>query len=475
MAQSTPRFCPHCGIKTISHQKFCPQCGWDMTDEAPVQQSPQSAIQSSHSSLEPGLSPPSDPGLDAGSKPPSRTVPKRPSTQATPPSLEPLPNRVSRPVLEPLKEVIHPSSEPSLTQVSQPPSGPLSRQTMAPSPDEAIEFMPTQGLPQPQVQGLPLSPKQQTHIQSASQFPSILLVARRLDIKRVGIWLGLVVVLGGVVFGFLELLLAFRAPSQPTITSTTLGTTVDYAGVDITVVNAQKSQSFLDDPNSTSDGMLRLQLHAQNKTSLTINLPYDTITHVTLPDGKVLSPTYVKSNVHMAPLAAGSDIVDFAVPQNVRVDQVIFHLGSVDEAQLDIPLNGHANVDQYASKTVHPNQPLAYYGLNWSITDASLQFHIDGHQASKGMRYLIMTLKVDNPLSQTVIPGSPYNYVQLKANTASIKLIDTTLPVSFDAGASGKSGTVMFLVPQDNTAFVLTLSNPRIDGFDASKPVAFQF
>jgi hypothetical protein len=333
--------------------------------------------------------------------------------------------------------------------------------------------MPTQGLPTPQVQEPPQA-SMQTQAQSAP--PSLSAPPERhLDMRRVGIWLALIVVLGGVVFGIVELLQGFRAPSQPTITTTPLGTTVNYAGVDITIVNAQKSQSFLDDPNSLSDGMLRLQLKAHNKTSLAIHLPYETIAHVTLPDRKVVGSTYVKSHEQVAPNATERGLVDFAMPQNVQVDQVIFHLGSADEAQLDIPLNGHANVDQYASKTVHPNQPLSYYGLNWTLTDASLQFHIDGHQASKGMRYLILTLKVDNPLSQTAIPGSSYNYVQLKGNNASIKLINTNLPVSFDAGGTGKAGTLTFLAPQDDTSFVLTLSNPAIDGFDASKPVAFQF
>jgi hypothetical protein len=293
--------------------------------------------------------------------------------------------------------------------------------------------------------------------------------------KRLGVWLALIVVLGGVGFGIVAILQVLSTPTQPAIITTTLGTTLNYAGVDITVVKAQKSQSFLDDPNSLSDGMLRLQLQVQNKTSLAMNLPYETITHVTFPGGKVVDPTYVKFNEHVAANATERGLVDFAVPQNVRVDQVIFRLGSVDEAQLDMPLNGHANGDQYASKTIQPNQPLSYYGLNWTLTDASRQFHIDGHQASKGMRYLILTLKVDNPLFETAIPGSPYDYVQLKANNTAMQLTNTTLPVSFDAGVSGKTGTATFLVPQDDTSFVLTLSNPAIDGFDGSKPVALQF
>jgi hypothetical protein len=303
----------------------------------------------------------------------------------------------------------------------------------------------------------------------------------RLNIKYLGIALALIVVLG---FGIVVLIQVLSPPSQPAITTTTLGTLVNYAGVDITVVNAQRSQSFLDDPNTASDGMLRLQLRAQNETSLPLNLSYAAITHLSLPDGKIVSPTYVKSNdvksndvksnEHLVPNATKSDLVDFAVPQNISVDRLTFHLGSVDEAQIDIPLNGHANVGQYAPKTGHPNQQTSYYGLNWTLTDTSLQFHIDGKQASKGMRYLILTLKVDNPLTQRAIPGSPYNYVQLKGNNAPINLVDNTLPVEFDAGASGKGGTWTFLVPQDVTAFTLILSNPSLDGFDAANPVNFQ-
>jgi hypothetical protein len=313
-----------------------------------------------------------------------------------------------------------------------------------------------------------------TQIQSVLQTPS-LLPKRPWDMKRIAVWLALVVVLGGVVIGIVAILQTLYTPSQPAIITTPLRTTVNYAGVDITVVNAQKSQLFLDDPKSLSDGMLRLQLQAQNKTSLAINLPYETITHVTLPGGKVVGPTYVKFNEHMAANATERGFVDFAVPQDVHVDQVIFHLGSVDETQLDMPLNGHTIGDKYASKTIQPNQSFSYYGLNWTLTDATRQFHIDGHQASKGMHYLILTLKVDNPLSQTAIPGSPYDYVQLKANNTAIQLLNTTLPVSFDAGVSGKTGTVTFLVPQDDMSFVLTFSNPAIDGFDGSKPVTFQF
>ncbi len=438
MAQSLPRFCPSCGAETVSLQKFCPKCGLNMTDRAPEQSPDTLAIQVSsaddviaaiptHALPEPQVQEPSESRAQA-EKPPGAQAP---SVQA-----EELPR----------------AQAPSV-QAEEPP-----------------------GVQAPSVQTeKPLAPRSssvQAEVLSGLQSLSAL-VKHRLDMRRVRISLALLLILVVISFVVVELLQAIIASSQPAINTTALGTTVNYAGVDITIVNAQASRSFVDDPHSASDGMLRLQLRAQNKTALAINLPYKTIAHVTLPEGKsagkiqgLLSPTYVKSNGHVAAHATEDGLVDFAVPQDVRVDQVIFHLGSADEAQLDIPLNRQADVDKYASKTIHPNQPIAFYGLNWSLTDASTQLHIDGQQASKGMRYLILTLKVDNLLDEVAIPGSPYDYVQLQANKTSVKLINTTLPVAFEVGASGKVGTLTFLVPQGDASFTLTLAN-KADGFDA--------
>ena len=535
MAESLPHFCPHCGTEAIPKQKFCPKCGLDMPAEVlvrpPTQSSDLSVAQvdppasdaTANSVPDAGLGPASNlssnPALKSGASQPS-VVPKRPLTQPASPVLPP-PTKVARPTLTPLNEASHLAPEQPLAQ-APPASSPADdaivslptqmlpqaqvqetqqsvRQTQAEAgleaPSEllastkpeslpakdAIVSLPTQMLPQLQVLG-PLRSSMQTQARSVLQFltgPS----TGRLDRRRIGVLLLLIVIIGGVGFGIIELVYALNAPpSQPPIITTTLGTTVNYAGIDITVVNAQKSQSFVDDPNATSNGMLRLQLRAQNKTSLTLNLPYETIAHLTLPSGqsvgqadKPLSPAYVKSDEHLAPNAQERDLVDFAVPQNVRVDQLIFHIGREDEAQLDIPLNGHANVDQYTSKIVHSNQQLFYAGLVWTLTDASLQFHIDGQQASKGMRYLILVLKVDNPLLEKVISGSPNSYVHLKDNNNNaLSLNNSTLPVAFDSGASGKMGTLTFLVPRDDVAFALTFSNPS-DGFDVSNTVNFQF
>jgi hypothetical protein len=427
MEQSLPRLCPSCGTATVARQKFCPKCGLRMTDEVPEQAPDPPDVQVSAQD-------------DAIESIPTHVLPA---------------SQVQEPSQSPHAQTEEPSGPQSSSVQTEEPPGPQS------SPLQAVVLSVLRSLSA--VQAVVLSA-----LQSLSA-----LVKHRLDMRRVRISLALLLILVAIGFVVFALLQAIIASSQPEIKTTALGTTVNYAGVDITIVNAQTSRSFLDDPHSTSDGMLRLQLRAQNKTALAINLPYETIAHVTLPEEKsagktqrLLSPTYVKSSGHVAAHATEDGLVDFAVSQDVRVDQVVFHLGSANEAQLDIPLNRQADVAKYASKTIHPNQPIAFYGLNWSLTDASTQLHIDGQQASKGMRYLILTLKVDNPLDEIAIPGSPYDYAQLQANNTPGKLINTTLPVAFEVGASGKVGTLTFLVPQGDTSFTLTLANTA-DGFGA--------
>src|SRR5947208_2737886 len=137
-----------------------------------------------------------------------------------------------------------------------------------------------------------------------------------------------------------------HAEVQPPITTTSIGTAVTYAGVEITVPKAQQSQSFLDDANSSTSGMVRVQLQAQNKTAVPVNLKYTSITQLVLPGGKVLSPVYVKADVGVAPGKTQASFVDFAVPATVRVDQLTLRLGAVNEAQIDIPLTGHADVSK---------------------------------------------------------------------------------------------------------------------------------
>ncbi|HVB21767.1 MAG TPA: zinc ribbon domain-containing protein [Ktedonobacteraceae bacterium] len=245
--------------------------------------------------------------------------------------------------------------------------------------------------------------------------------------------------------------------SQAPITTTQVHETVTYAGVEVTVLNAQQSQNFLNDPNSSTDGMLRLNLQEHNSTTVKISWLYSDITQLVLPGGKTVTPTYAKATVGIAPGATQNSYVDFAVPITDKVSQLALRLGASNEAQMDIPLTGNANLSKYAPASVKPDGQLQYFGLNWTLVSATSQYSITGQQASKGMRYVVVTLSVDNTLSQVAITGSPFTYIRLQSGNSNFTPVDTTLPVSFDTGVTGKSGTVTFLVPQKSTAFTLAL------------------
>jgi hypothetical protein len=277
--------------------------------------------------------------------------------------------------------------------------------------------------------------------------------------------LGLVMLSVAGYFGY-HLLEMSIPPTQSPITTTAINSTITYAGIDVTVLNAQQSQRFIDDPNTSSTGMVRLHLQAQNQTTVPVNLVYNNIARLLLPGGKIVAPAYAKSNSSVAPGATLTSIIDFAVPTTNKLDQLTFRLGAANEAQMDIPLTGNADLGKYAPKTVNLNGKLQYLGLDWLLVSATSQLSIAGQQASSGMHYVTVTLKVNNTLTQTAIPGSPYDYIRLKAGNTMVTPKDAELPVSFDAGTNGKSGTVTFLVPQDSTTLTLILGSQKQSGFD---------
>ena len=270
--------------------------------------------------------------------------------------------------------------------------------------------------------------------------------------------------LGATVYafaGFLGVALPGFVITQPSITTTAINSFVPYAGVDITILNVQQSQSFLNDPNTSSNKIIRLNLQERNPTNINVVWSYATIARLMVPSKSLVSPTYVNSLVRVAPGASQTSVVDFAVPTNNAVNQLIFVLGAINEAQMLIPLVRNVNVSKYQSKSINLNGQMQYFGLNWTLTGATSSLSISGQQAAKGMRYVTLMLKVDNTLSQVAIPGSPYAYMRLRYGNTSALPEHATIPVAFNVGAIGITGTVSFEVPQHSTSFTLVL-NPQI-------------
>jgi hypothetical protein len=365
---------------------------------------------------------------------------------------------------------------------------PPSAQSGMPVPDQAT--LPQYPASYPQ-SSMPMSEQGAQYLspfpggQNNQQVPpaSVVKPAQKRSRGRVGCVIGLllVAVLGiAAIFG--AVLLGVHLPgttdltTQTPVTTTSVNETVTYAGVAITVLNAQQSQRFVNDPNTGNDGMLRLNLKEQNSTNTTVSWSYAEIARLVLPGGSTVSPVSVKAQGSIAPGATQSSIVDFVVPTTTSVRKIVLRLGSASEAQMDIPLTGQANLSKYAPHSVQLNGQMLYMGLNWTLTQATSQLSIAGQQASKGKRYIIVTLSVDNTLSQETITGSPYTYIRLQVGNGNTLLSPqaSTLPVSFATGETGKTGTVTFLAPQNSSSFTLLLQQQgNNSGFDPASS-AFQ-
>ena len=431
MVQGFPRLCPRCGAETVPTQRLCARCGLDLAPWL-SQQAPQPSPQAGYQPSQPGFQP-------------QTRLTSEPGIQIQP---EPVPEQAFQPYnRQPSQPGFQQTSQPGFQQTSQPGfdapwNQPPTQQSFAPSVPAGYGSY----------NAPPSAP-----VQASS---------RRSGKLRLVIVLALVLLLlGGASYLILHSMDVAKH-TQPVITAASINSTVTYAGITMTILKIEQSQRFLDDPTSATDGMVRVHLQAQNKTAVPVNLIYNTIATLVIPGGKVLTPTYVKGNIGVAPGRTQASIVDFAVPSATKVNQLILRLGAPDEAQVDVPLMQGANLTQYTSKTTTLNGAFQYLGLNWSLVNATTQFSIAGKQASKAMHYVTVTLNVANTLSQTAISGSPYDYIRLKAGNITAMPVDTTLPVSFTAGANGKTGTVTFLVPQSATKLTLILLAQPQSGFD---------
>ena len=262
-------------------------------------------------------------------------------------------------------------------------------------------------------------------------------------------------------------------PSQSPITTTPLSLSFPYAGVNITLVNAQQAQNFLDDPNTRSDGMLRLNLRATNSTTVRVAWRYEDIAQLVLPGNSIVKPTYVKGEVDLPAGKAQSSVVDFAVPASTALSKLTLRIGAAGEAQLAIPLKAQANLSSLLPRKTALTGQAVYFGLNWTLQSATTSLSIAGAQASQGARYVTLALNVDNTLSQTAITGSPYQYARLQFGNKQATPVDSTLPVSFQSGVNAVTGTLTFLVPQKSTAFTLLFLPPAQDSND-SAALSFQ-
>jgi len=296
--------------------------------------------------------------------------------------------------------------------------------------------------------------------------------AQRNRFRRAGFVLLLISLLlflsaaGYLLVEFLGMHLPGSGIGQPSITTLPLQISFAYKGADITIVDARQSKSFIDDPNTATDGLLRLGLQENNMTPVNIAWSYSDVAELIQPGKPAVHPTYVPAPVDLAPGKAQSSIVDFAVPLGQPIGKLTLRIGSTNEAQEDILLSGKIDSRAFLPQTASLKGSLQYFGLNYTLKSVTTSLFMPGQQAARGMRYVSLTLSVDNTLSQEAIPGSPFEYARIQYGNASASPVDTSLPVSFNAGVLGTTGTITFLVPQKSTAYTLVFVPQQQDSGD---------
>ncbi len=249
--------------------------------------------------------------------------------------------------------------------------------------------------------------------------------------------------------------------TQPPITTTEINQTVNYAGVDITVVMVQQSVAFIDDNSSTTSGMIRMKLKESAGSKVGAFLYSDSV-RLILPDKITVAPVSEQNNISPQAGTTRTNQLDFPVSTTIKINQLTLQLGTDKEAQIDLPLTGKADLSAFNPKTAKPNASTQYHGLTWTVTTATLSFSADGRQAPQGMRYVVVTLKIDNP-SERIFSAYWGDYARLKAGDAtSAPTTDSTLPTSFPGNSSGTTGTLIFQVPAGATsASLILLAQPE--------------
>jgi hypothetical protein len=122
-----------------------------------------------------------------------------------------------------------------------------------------------------------------------------------------------------------------------------------------------------------------------------------------------------------------------------------------------MPLTGSADLTAYQPKTATLNTPINYWGMNWTLVSATRTPSANGKEADAGMRFVVLTFKVDNPTSNTIAIGFPGDYMRLKSGSITNAPSDHTLPLYANANTTGTTGTVIFQMPEGATAYTLDL------------------
>jgi len=265
----------------------------------------------------------------------------------------------------------------------------------------------------------------------------------------------------------------------PYITPTTTSTnssgsnTITYKSVEITILSVDQQAKYNDDDGNPSPYLLRVSIKEHNTYSNGTYLLYRDSFRLVEANGTQIAPVKIQDEGEVPQGVVRNNWVDFPVNSKQDVNTLILHIGTNTEHQIDVPLKQHPDLSQYQPITVTPNAKLTYGGVNWTVTQATAQLSADATQATSGNRYIVLTFKADNPTNNTFYPFPSENF-RLQAPDTTTAPTNSTLPAYIAGGSSGTTGTVTFLMPQNDKTFTLKFLARQADNVaEASANIQF--
>lgn len=267
-------------------------------------------------------------------------------------------------------------------------------------------------------------------------------------------------------------------PTQAPLITTPINTTVTYASVTLTIINAQQATSFADDNGTPAQGVVRLNLHAVqsdvNNVYFASAPPFAYLESfaLLLPGGNKVALGSSKDISGPARKGDQTTWIDFPASTGLKVDQMILQIGKDTEEQLQVPLTGHADLSQYQPKQSTPNLRVPFGSMFWTLKTVTFKLSDSGTQVDKGMRFLVLTFSLDNPGTEG-LNAFPPDFIRLQYGGTTI-VLDQAVIGDAAAGTTNTQGLVSFLVPQDTTTVTFILLPGHTPGATNQATIPFQ-
>lgn len=291
--------------------------------------------------------------------------------------------------------------------------------------------------------------------------PANLFPGRRNPVQMMWLSLTFMIIVGLVISGVIALIINYRlnstrlAPNSVT-TATPVIATLDvqrsslYAGLGITIKNAQSAQAFADDTVPASSKIVRLNVHVTNPTKNQISILYYEIARLLAPHMQPVAPLNVHLSAALQPGKEDNGWIDFPFSDHLQLDTLTLQLGSsaLQETMVLIPLKAQFDSKHFVTKSF-PQSLAIFYNfkgslLSYHLKSVDVAYAYQGKQAKAGQQFYVLHFLVDNPNGIDVSPGLSYDYIRLVVQEYSQSPIDSTLPATFKHATHGISGNVVF-------------------------------